>query len=487
MDNLKGKFVNAASWTVFLNATSQIVSIVFGVVLARLLVPDDFGLIAMASVFIGFATLLSDVGLGSALVRHQNLNEDYYSSVFWLNLFVGFFLTAIAYFLSDSIASFYGREEISSIIEVLSLLFIIRAAALVPSKILSKQLKFKGVNASHFIAMTLSGSLAIYMAASGYGIYALIAQQLTMPILAGALIFIISGWRPKFIYKSYAIKELLSFSVYVFLTQIVQYVAGTIDKLLTGKFLGADSVGYLAKSQSMMLFPIKNVSSMIGSVMFPALSSVQDDKKRVAKIYLKSVASIAAITFPMMAGMFAISENFVLGVLGSQWKPTIPIFMVLCSAGIINSVVTVTGSVFLSQGASKLQFHINLVTRFLLISLIVLGLQWGVYGVVIAFAVAAWISGIISLSFATRLIGLSLFDVVRKLSPVFFASILMGGLAYFLQLFTTELGHLTELALQICVGVVTYTLLVIFFQIEAIRDLLDVMPFKIPSAIRKLI
>lgn len=475
IESFKERFAHAIAWSAGVKILSQALSIGIGIFLARLLTPEDFGLIAMVLVFTGIAGLLSDVGLGSALIQRQDLNEIHYVSVFWVNFGLGCALALTLYLSSTLMADFYGRHEVEAIIKVLSLSFIIGALALVHRQVLVKSLKFKQLALADFFGMIISGTLALGLAYKGFGFWALVWQQVVHQFTTYSIVTLQSNWKPTFSFQLSALKELFGFSLFVFLTRLLQYGADRLDKLLTGKFLGADSVGILDKSQSMMLFPLQNISHTIGSVMFPALSSLNGDLERVKKVYLKCIEAIAFLTFPMMVGMFSVSEYFVVGVLGSHWSGLIFVFQILCFAGLINSIATVTGSVYLSQGASKLQLKVNLLTRPLVLIFVVIGLSWGVEGVAIGIVLAAWVSGLLTISIMASLIGLELSRIFLVLLPTVLTSIFMGGVLHFMKLTVDYDDYLVGLLVQILVGVFSYITIAVVFRVNAFKLLLSVI------------
>lgn len=470
MSSFKSRFVNALAWNAGGKFFSQAFSIIIGIVLARLLTPDAYGLVAMVLVFTGLASLMADVGLGSALVQKQELRSAHFNSVYWCNLGLGLVLATTLFIFSGEISDFYNQTEIKPIVEILSLGFVIGAASLVHRQVLVKAMRFKYLALADFSAMAGSGLIAIALAVNGFGFWSLVFQQIANKVIVYLIVSWTSGWKAEAEFSLAALKELFSFSVYVFLTRLLQYAAMRVDKLITGKYLGANSVGLIDKAQSMMLFPLQNISHTISGVMFPALSSLNGDLPRVRKVYLRCIEAVAFLTFPMMAGMFSVSEAFILGVLGDHWSELVPVFQVFCFAGVINSIATITGAVYLSQGASKLQFRVNLITRPLVIGCVVVGLSWGVIGVVWGIVIAAWISGIYTMMTLWKLIGLSPVVVLRVLFPIIVLSFAMGTAVYFIGNFVSAYGFIIVLITQIIAGGIIYSLSSMVFRMKALKS-----------------
>lgn len=460
-------------------------SIVFTIWLARLLSPEDFGVLAMIAVFTGLAQLLSDVGLGAALIQNRNTTEDHYSSVFWFNVAVGATMTVAFIALAPSIANFYDTPVIEPLLGVLAFQFIIGSLVLVPQQRLIKHLKFGKISIANIVAMLVSNSLGVYLAMEGFGVWSLVWKALTQTILITVIIYLLAHWLPKLIFSLKAIKELFLFSVYVLGTELLQYFTNNLDSLIVGRFLGAESAGLLDRSKSLKTLPLANVSSVIGNVMFPALSLLKDDTARVKAVYLRSTGAIAFATFPLMIGLMAVADNFVIGLLGDQWSGMIFLFQVLCIGGIASSIVTVTGSVYKSQGASKLQFHTNLITKPITISLVLVGINWGLLGVVIALTASTWINSMITIRRAGPLINLSVFELVRPIAPSLAIACTMGLLTYGLGLILDEYTAIITLLIQVFFGALVYLVLALIFRPAASVDIFNLFMERAARSLRK--
>ncbi|GGC72813.1 lipopolysaccharide biosynthesis protein [Marinobacter halophilus] len=470
MSEFQSRVVKALSWTAGGRIVSQVISMGFGIALARMLTPDDFGLIAMMMVFTGFAGLLTDVGLGSALVQRKDITELHYNTVFWTNLGLGAGLTGLILFFSPSIAAFYGREELAVVGYILSINFLLGAAALVPRQRLVKDLTFKVIALADLLGMIVAGISAIVMVKAGYGFWALAWQAVILRAVATLYIWGVARWVPALVFSKRALGELFGFSFYVFATRMIRYATQRADKLLAGRFLGGDAVGLLDKAQSMMLFPLQNVSHVMGSVMFPALSLIQNDRDHVRSVYMRCTQAIALLTFPMMAGMFAVAESFVFGVLGDQWGDLVGVLRILCIAGIATSIVTVTGSVYLSQGKAKLQFKVNLLTRPIALLGVAAGIPWGIEGIAVGATAATLINSAITLSVAGSLIGLPLRDLLGSLVKTLVAALLMGFVIVATEPMLSDLHALLRFFVQIFEGVLVYIILAVVLRIRAMKD-----------------
>ena len=475
MGSYRSRTVKAIGWGLGSNALSQVFSILIGIMLARLLVPEDFGLIAMVLVVIRFAGLMADVGLGSALVQKKEITEDHLNSVFWINNLIGAILMGSVMLLSSGIAAFYARPELELISVALSVNFVVSSLAMVPRTRLARDLAFRELSIIDMLAMFIAGAVAISMAMKGFGYWSLVAHQLVERMTGTFLVWIVGRWRPRLKHNIWAVRELIGFSSSVFITRTLRYTAFQFDKLLIGKFLDATSLGLYDKAYSMMLFPLQNISHVVGGIMFPSLSQIQDDKLRVRDVYLRLTRAISMLTFPMLAGMFVVSEYFVLGVLGEQWSEMIPLFRMFCLVGLFLSIATITGSVYLSQGQAKLQLKVNLFTQPLQVIGVIIGLYWGLDGVVIGFAITSIVGVFVTWKVSGSLIALSVLQIMRNLLPTFGLSLLMACIVWLCGILLNEYGPLSKFLLLTLIGLATYCLLLWLIKPLAYQDIQKVL------------
>jgi O-antigen/teichoic acid export membrane protein len=474
MRNFKTKTLNAASWSLASNGVSQFLSFFIGIFLARLLTPDDFGLVAMTVVFTAFASLFSNIGLDQALIQKQDIKERHINSVFWLNLLIAIFMAAIMFAAAPNIADFYGREQVESICKAYSITYVIGAFAVIPRIQLIKNLNFKIISSAELIAMIVSGIIAITCAMNGFSYWALVIHRITQQLIISFILIFYVKWRPSAIFSSAALKEIMGFSLSIFGTKLLKITTQNIDNLLIGKFLGGELLGSYDKSRSIMLTPIKNISQVIGNIMFPSLSLINADKPRVKAIYLRIIRSISIITFPMMVGMIVVSESFVLGVLGEQWEEIVPLVKVFCFLGIFSSILTVTGTIFQSQGAAGLQFRTNLLTQPIRIACVIIGLNWGVMGVALGFALSGIFNSLIVITVAGKLIDLKPSTFLQALAPTLAPTLIMGVSVWYIGEILRLDSELLTLSIQVLSGAIIYLSSLALLKIEAYQDMRNV-------------
>jgi O-antigen/teichoic acid export membrane protein len=468
---LRQKTIDGIAWTTVTELVRSGSLFAFGIILARLLSPADFGLIGMITVFTAFADIYADLGFGSALVQSQDVTPEHYSTVFWLNAGMGLTLTLLFSALAPLVSRFYGLQILTPLCMIVSANFLIRSFGVVPSSIFKKRIDFRSLAQIEISAILGSGSVAILMALRGFGVWSLAFSSVVGTLVTTVLLSVLSHWRPRRQFSWIAAQQLWPFSRNLLGFTTVNYWLRNVDNLVVGRFLGAGPLGLYSKAYNLMVLPLGMVSGNVGSVLFPAFSTIKDDRERVASIYLRVIGVISLITFPMMIGLWILVDHFVIGILGNQWSGMIPLLKVFCFVGMIQSIATVNGSIYLSQGRSDLQFKVGTVIAILGAIAIVVGLRWGVQGVANAYATFVFLVTLPGIHIAVSLVGLSILRVVRNVSGVLVCSLAMGATLWFQgHLLPQSWPHWAYLATQVPSGILVYLTLNQVFQIQAYRD-----------------
>lgn len=480
--SLRRKTISGITWSAASQVGRQAILFIVGVILVRLLSPREFGLVAMVTVITGFASIFAELGLSAALVQKRDVRSEHLSSVFWVNIAAGITLTALFVLGAPLIAGFYGEPMLLSLTMVIALSFVIQSTAIVQRTLLSKALDFRRLSFAEIGAATGAGIIAITMALAGFGVWSLVAKSIVSAVIMTTTLWLMSDWRPAMSFSWASVKELLGFSSNLLGEKTLNYWVRNIDNLLIGKVLGSGSLGIYSRAYAIMLFPLRNISGVIARVLFPALSTIQQDKQRVKRAFLRVVRVISLITFPLMLGLFVTAESFVLAVFGQQWSEMIPILRILCFIGVAQSIVTLVGSLFLSQGRADLQFRLGLFIKPMLIMGIVIGLNWGIVGVAIGYAAAVTVAQYLNLRFAGSLVDISYSEVLLELSGAFLCAATMGVCVYGVgHLLPQEWGHFGRLAVQVPAGIIIYLILVHGFKLRAYSEVRNLLAERVAT------
>jgi PST family polysaccharide transporter len=456
---LKEKVIIGTSWNIISQITVQVISIAVTIVLARLLNPEDFGVVALSDVFFGFAYLFADLGMGAAIIRRQQIDDNYLSTSFWVCIITGLGLTLVLAAVSPLISDFYDKDILKYIIILSSSGFLLGSLTSVHTTILAKRLEFNKIAFINITSKVISGISSISIAVLGFGVWSLVLGGLVAQVFIIPLVWTVVKWRPRLTFSKKCFVDMFSFSSNLLAFSFFNYFARNFDNLLIGKVLGAQSLGYYALAYNVMLKPLAYISRSIGDVLFPALSSIQDDKARVRSVYLKVVRSISLITFPMMFGLVIVSKEFILTIYGPKWEPVILLLQLLCVVGAMQSIGTTVGTIFYSQGRSDLQLKWGVFASIMYILTFLLGIQWGLVGLILLYIAMGMILWPLSHYIANRLIGLDMKTFFQTMIPATIASLLMvlalSTLKY-LNMMTIHLNIYFTLVILVILGIILY-------------------------------
>ena len=472
--SLKESAVSGLKWTTASKIGQQTLQFSTLIILARLLLPEDFGLMASAMVVIGFVNVFRDLGLSAALIQKQNLSDELFSSVFWLSVAIGLIMMLALIIFSPYIADFYNANTLVPILQVLSLSFLFSGLSAVQQALLEKELKFKIISKIELFATFLAAVTGITMAILKFGIWSLVLQNLVFTFTVSSLFWIRLSKRPKFFFKWREIKSIYNFSANLAGFNILNYFVRNADYILIQKFLGEQQLGYYTLAYRLMLYPLQNVSAVITRVMFPLLSKIQNDNKRFRDIYLKLVNTISLLSFPLMLGLVAVSDNFVIVVFGAKWEPVTTLILILAPLGLLQSIYTPAGIIYQAKGRTDWWFRWGLLTGVLFVTAFWIGLEWGIIGVALAYLIVNVITIYPGLVIPFKLIGLKTNNFVLSFGRTFLISSLMFlfviAINYLLKIY---IGLTESLIVSVTSGILIYIGLSFQFNREKIKYVID--------------
>jgi O-antigen/teichoic acid export membrane protein len=474
--DIKQRTVTGLLWSAGVSVGQQLLYFAVTAVLARLLVPADFGLVATVAIFTGFVTLFIDFGLGAALVQRTTLTERHRSSAFWMNVAAGLALTLLVAALAPALARFFDEPRLVDLTLVLSLNFVVGSLGIVQGALLQRSMNFRRGGAIEIAAILIGGAVAIGMAVMGYGVWSLIAQLIATTALRTTLLWATSDWRPHRIVDREAMRELWRFSGNLAGFTAVNYWARTADNFLIGKFVGAAGLGIYARAYNLMLLPIAQISAVTARVMFPALSRIQQDTHRVKRAYLRAIGIIGLLSFPLTAGLFVVARPFILTLYGSKWAGTVPVLQILCVAGLMQPVVVTVGWIYQSQGRTDWLMRWGFVTSALIVSAFGIGIIWGVKGVAAAYAIITYALLYFAFAIPGKLIGMRFREVFLALRGPLFSAFAMAGTVWTAgRMFPAGWPPAAVLFAQFGIGVFIYAGLIHAFALEPYGEIKDLV------------
>jgi PST family polysaccharide transporter len=473
---LTRKAAVSTSWSAISSAARQALALVGVSILGRLLGPDAYGLIGMSALITNFLLNFKDLGTGSAIIQRQQISQRLLSSLFWMNCGIGVVLTAIVFGVSFPAAQFFHEPRVTPIMQVLSVSFLITAMGVVHNSILQREMRFHHLGLSDFTASFAGYVVAIGCALSGFGVWSLVCGNLVNMTTASAMYFALSRWRPTLVVDSSELKSIAGFSLNLSGFALVNYFARNADNLVIGRVLGSGPLGYYQMAYNLMLFPIQNISSVIAWALFPSFARIQDDDARFRSAYTRSCMLIGFLTFPVMAGIGVVADPFIRTLLGPKWIPVIPVFQILVPVGVVQSIQTTVGQIYLSKGRTDWMFRWGIVATTCLVLSFIVGVRWGITGVAASYAIM-YGSVVAYAGFAIpfQLIGLRVRDFAAALAPQIGITLIMAGACAMLLFVTGSLSAPARLVLSVSLGGVVYVSLMVLLKPPVVRELAAVI------------
>ena len=373
-NNIKQQLFSGVFYTAIAKYSGIIISLVVAGILARLLSPDDFGIVAIATVIISFFAIFTDMGLSPAIIQNKALTQDDLTNIYSFTFWTGIAVALLFFIASWPISAYYDSPILRTLCQLLSINLFFASVNIVPGALFYKNKEFKFIAIRSFVIQITAGTGAVIAALSGAGLYAL----LITPIVSSILIYIISFHRyPQHLRMTLglsSIRKIFSYSVYQFLFNVICYFSRNLDKLLIGKHMGMSDLGYYEKSYRLMMLPLQNITQVVTPVMHPIFSDFQDDKMKLATSYERIIRFLAFIGLPLSVLLFFTAEEVTLIIFGNQWLPSVAVFRILALSVGIQIILSSSGSIFQAAGDTRSLFICGLFSSTLNVAGIVLGI-----------------------------------------------------------------------------------------------------------------
>ena len=470
--------IKGVKWASVSQMGRQIIQYTTTIILAALLTPSDFGLMAMAIVIIRFLEIFKDLGTAAAIIQNQNLSEESLSSIFWVNVGFGVLVAILVFLAAPLGAEFYNNMKVENILKVLSISFIFSSFGIVHKKLLEKELKFDLLAKIELIGVAIGAVVGITLALLEFGVWSLVFQSLAIAVITTSLLWIINSWRPKIFFSYPKIKPIISYSLNLLGYNVFNYFVRNADYLLIGKYLGERELGHYYLAYKIMLYPLQNISLVVSRVLFPIYSKIQNDNERFRKIYTKVANAISFLTFPLMIGVFALGDLFAVTFFNEKWDTALLaiLLMILAPVGLIQSIATTTGSIYQAKGKTDWMFRWGVISGVIYISGFLIGLNWGVIGVAVSYLISSIILIYPVFAIPFKLIELKVINFTKIFTHIFSFSLIMGIIVIIGKEFLIKDFNSTTLLIVLAVfGFIIYTLLIILFnkkQVYEIKNLL---------------
>ncbi|NJO39263.1 MAG: lipopolysaccharide biosynthesis protein [Cyanobacteria bacterium RU_5_0] len=455
--SIKQKAIKGVLWTAIQNWGSQLGSLIVFFVLARLLDPETFGLVALANVFLAFMQVFLDQGFAQALIQRKELESAHLDTAFWINLGIGTLLTVTGFVAASWVANLFHQAQLTSILQCLSILFFIRSFSGVQQAILERKFAFKAVAVRLLLGTAISGVVSITMALNGFGIWSLVFQQLVHELIGALALWFASDWRPRFKFSVPHFKHLFGFGSSILGFNFLGFINNRADDFLIGYFLGPTALGYYAIAYRILTVMTDLLVNTSSQVTLPTFSRLQEEPERFRKAFYSATQLTSSIAFPIFLGVVVFAPELVLLLFGIQWLPSIPVMQVLALVGILRSVTYFKGSVFIAMGKPTWRLWLGLLSAGLNLVGFIVAVRWGIIAVSFAYLIRSLIVFPIGQWAVSKLIHTPLLDYLSQFIAPLISSLVMAiALLGIKQLLGNLLGMWALLAISVVFGAIIY-------------------------------
>ncbi len=467
--DIKQKTITGVAWSAVERFSVQIVQFVVQIIIARLLFPSDYGMISMLAIFMAIAQTFTDGGFGNALIQKKDRTNTDYSTVFYFNISVGIILSIILFLSSGLISQFYNMPELKPIVQVMSVNLVILSFQVIQKTILTIKIDFKTQAKASLIGVLIGGAIGIIMAYKGYGAWALVAQFTTINIIQTALFWYFVKWKPIREFSKDSFKRLFNFGSKILGANLLQTIYLNLYTLVIGKQFSATTLGYYSRADQFAQFPSSNITGIIWRVTYPIMSEIQDDDLKLKQVFRQYIKLSAFIVFPIMVGLAAMAEPFIIIILTEKWKGIVPILQIISFYYMLYPLNAISQNLMQVKGRSDMFFRLEIVKKLIGIALLFISLPFGIYYVCSSLIAYGLINLSINIYYNSKLIDFKIKDQIRDIIKIFFVSIIMGLVVYSINL--TPLSNIPKLLTGTIIGSITYLILSHITKIPELKTL----------------
>jgi teichuronic acid exporter len=466
--NLKGAAAKGLFWSAMDRFGGQGIQFVFGILITRILLPADYGLVGMILIFWAVGQTLVDSGFGSALIWKKNPTSADYSTVFYFNVSISIILYLIFYLLAPLIAGFYDEPKLIGLIRILCLNFILLSFGLIQQVVLQKKVDFKLMSFVNVASSLVAGIVALYMALKGFGPWAIVVQILAKSFVTSLLLWIFNRWRPVFIFDWLSLKELFGYGSKLTAAGLIYTIFQYLYLNIIGKLFPVEALGFYTRASQLQDFPVKTLGSVFNRVAFPVFSAIQDDNERLKNAVRKTLRTMVFFNFPMLLGLVAVADPLIEVVLTEKWLPASEYFKLLCLIGLFYSFQVINGEILKTKGKLDWVLKLEIISKSVMIISILITWRWGITAIILGQMFTALISVLIGSYYVWKSIGYSLWQQIKDVFVYFALAVIMYLLVIFISRFI-ENPLFSLLAMSIS-GAVFYFVAAWILKLEEIQE-----------------
>jgi len=466
-NSLTSRTISSVIWKFAEQLGAKVITMVVSIVLARILMPEDYGIITLVTIFITLCDVFVSSGFGQALIQAKEADDTDFSSVFYASLVITAVLYAIIFFTAPLIASFYGNELLTPVLRVMGIRIPVAGINSIQQAYVARQLQFRKFFFATLAGAIVSGAVGIFMAYKGYGVWALVGQYLTNAVMNTIVLWIIVKWRPKLLFSFKRLKGLLSYGWKLLVSALLDTGYNELRSLVIGKKYTSADLAYYDKGKQFPSLIATSVTGSFNTVLLASMSKVQDDREKVKQATRKSIRLSSYILIPCMVGLACVAEPFTKVVLTDKWLPMVPYLQIMCFIYAFYPIHTANLNALQAIGRSDLFLVLEIIKKVIGIGILLATMWFGVWWIAVGMTVSTIISALINAFPNRKLLNYGYLEQIKDLLPAIGISVLMGIPVYFMGYIPINTTLL--LVLQIIAGIGLYIGFSALFKVESFR------------------
>jgi O-antigen/teichoic acid export membrane protein len=472
-ESLQSKTIKGVLWSAVERFSLQGIQFVIGIILARMVTPAEYGLIALLTIFLIIAQTFIDSGFSNALIQKQNRTETDYSTVFFFNITIAFFIYGILFAASPFIAGFYKEPRLETITKFIGLNVVVSSFSMVQRAKLTVSLDFKTQAKASLISVTAGGLCGVLLAYNGYGVWALAVQAMLSTFLNTLMLWVFTKWKPLPVFSWESFRELFSFGSKLLAGGLLHAIYTNLYGLVIGKKYSAADVGYYNRANTFTYFLSINIIDILGKAMYPVQCQLQDDEKRLNATFHQYLYVSCYIVFPLMTGLAILSKPLVLVLLTEKWLPVAALLPVLCFARVWEPIMRINNIILNAKGRSDYLLKAEIIKKAIAISIMAVTLPWGLRMLCFGLAAYSFFDMVIILHYAKKVINTGYIEQLKHIIPIVLLNFTMGILVF--ASIQISSAAWVQLILGISVGIVSYVGLSRLFKIQPFMALISLV------------
>lgn len=467
---MNSSVIKSASWIFLERFGTQLIQFFIQILLARVLLPEDFGLVAMISIVISLGQSLNDSGMTQSIIRSKSVTDTDYSTVFYANIVFSLCIYLIIYFTAPLVASFYGYQSLTSIVRTLSLKIIIQAIFAIQVARLTKSMDFKRQFIVQLPSLIVSGVAGVILAFKGFGVWSLVYMTLIQVSLVAIQYWFRSDWKPHFQFDIGSFKGHFSFGYKLALSGMLNVLFSNLYNVIIGKYFSATQLGYYNRAFSLRQLPIQNISATMNKLTLPIFAEIQDDNKKLKLAYSKVIQVVFFATTPLLVFGMVLAEPLILVLLTEKWIKAVPFFQLLCISGLTYPLSSYNLNILKVKGRSDLFLKVEIIKKVIQIVGVALVIPFGIMPLLWFQAIFALLAFGINSYYSGKMISLKLLDQLRSVAPIFFIALSIGVLVFMVDtsLLQNTITSIVRLIFLSIISVCSYIFLSYFFKVNAL-------------------